>query len=159
MEKIIKAKEKFQPIFHKKNGTTVIMWDYEPSYKEGSELPYGHCYQVILPYKATEQQVYEYICGIYNKEVDAKILSGMTYNGHMVWLSNENQMNYQSMFNLACQTNGANLPEKVKLGTIDEPYVLELDTLDKVVDFYSNVHKYISDCVAEGWEKKFKLKQ
>ena len=61
-----------------------------------------------------------------------EIRSGFTYNGIPVWLSQENQFNYKSAYDLAVQTDGTSLPVRFKFGTDDEPVYYEFNTWDNL---------------------------
>ena len=90
----------------------------------------------------------------YNDQTDAEILSGLQYDGQMVWLSSENQANYKAAYDLAVQTQGETLPYKMKLGTEDNPVYKEFTTLQDFKAFYLAVQKHIDKAINEGWEKK-----
>ena len=47
-----------------------------------------------LDHKPDSEEIRSIVSQWYNSETDKKILSGLEYEGHTVWLSNENQFNY-----------------------------------------------------------------
>ena len=87
-------------------------------------------------------------------QTDQKILSGLTYQNQMVWLSAENQANYKAAYDLAVQTQGENLPYKVKLGSEDEPSYREFSSLQDFKAFYLSIQRHIDTAIQEGWAKK-----
>ena len=104
--------------------------------------------------KPTLQQVKAIITEYINGQTDQKILSGLTYQTQMVWLSAENQANYKAAYDLAVQTQGENLPYKVKLGSEDEPSYREFSSLQDFKAFYLSIQRHIDTAIQEGWAKK-----
>ena len=86
--------------------------------------------------------------------VEERIKSGFTYLGQKVWLSQENQFNYKSTYDLAVQTKGKNLPVTFKFGTDDMPYYAKFNTLSELSDFYLKMVAYIREMVENGWKDK-----
>lgn len=104
--------------------------------------------------KPTLDEIREAIFGWYNAETDKKILSGFEWNGMAVWLSQENQFNYKSAYDIAVQTNGKSLPVKFKFGTDTAPEYYEFSTLDELTDFYTKALAFIQAALQEGWNAK-----
>ena len=77
-----------------------------------------------LDHKPDSEEIRSIVSQWYNSETDKKILSGLEYEGHTVWLSNENQFNYKAAYDIAVQTSGQNLPVTFKLGT-DEDHIIK----------------------------------
>ena len=94
------------------------------------------------------------IYGWINNRVDETILSGFTFLGNKVWLSRENQFNYKSIYDLAVQTGGKNLPVKFKLGTDETPCYVSFNTLDELSFFYQKCLSHIKTTVESGWTEK-----
>ena len=126
-----------------------LRWDVTS--KEDGESSYM---EEELDHKPDDEEIRSIISQWYNSETDKKILSGLEYEGHTVWLSSENQFNYKAAYDLAVQTNGQNLPVTFKFGVEDAPYYRTFDTLADLQDFYMNVMKHIQDALSEGWKKK-----
>lgn len=126
-----------------------LRWDVTS--KEGGESSYM---EEELDHKPDDEEIRSIISQWYNSETDKKILSGLEYEGHTVWLSNENQFNYKAAYDIAVQTNGQNLPVTFKFGVEDVPYYRTFDTLAELQDFYMKVMKHIQDALSEGWKKK-----
>lgn len=107
--------------------------------------------------KPTEEQLLQDRLNAINAETDKNILCGYKYEGHIVWLSTENQFNYKAAYDLAIQTQGASLPVTFKLGTDENPCYKQFDNLADFSAFYVGAMTWIQQCLAEGWEKKAKL--
>ena len=89
-----------------------------------------------------------------NSLTQETIREGFVWNGHKVWLSIENQLNYMSDFNLALQTGGENLPVTYKLGTDDEPEYYTFERVDELKDFWTKAKKHINTAIESGRLKK-----
>lgn len=85
----------------------------------------------------------------YNQQTDAAILSGFSYEGAPVWLSQENQYNYKAVYDLAVQTDGKTLPVTFKFGTDESPVYRTFETLDELADFYTKAVKHIQEMLKE----------
>lgn len=105
-------------------------------------------------HKPDAEEIRSLVAGWYNSQTDERILSGFEYDGQLVWLSTENQLNYKAAYDLAVQTGGQNLPVIFKFGTDDSPSYRKFETVDELQDFYMKVMKHIQDALSEGWKKK-----
>lgn len=105
-------------------------------------------------HRPTTEEVRGVYVGYVNSVVDESILMGLTYEGHMVWLSAENQLNYKAAHDLAVQTNGTNLPIRFKLGTTDDPYYVNFTTVSDLTKFYSLLVWHVQQCIERGWQQK-----
>lgn len=113
----------------------------------------GFNYRLQYSYRPRLENIKKDIIETVNEIVREKILQGMTYQGHLVWLDAENQRNYADWYELA-KINSENLPIVVKLGTDNEPVEMELGTLQEVTAFYEAVGNHIRQTVREGWQMK-----
>ena len=68
-------------------------------------------------HKPTIEEIKGIIIDWYNSNISAEIVSGFVWNGTSVWLSNENQFNYEAAFYAAVMSEGKTLPVKFKFGT------------------------------------------
>ena len=136
-----------------------VAFDYEIFYDEdeaGNKVPsnVGTWTEAIIKPKPSLEQIKSFILNAINRRTDDKILSGFIWNDNQVWLSSENQFNYKAAFDLAMQTNGANLPTVFKFGSSEEPIYHKFDTLEELTDFYMKAMTYINEQLAIGWAKK-----
>lgn len=117
-------------------------------------------YEVVFYKKQNNQigfeMVKQAILGDINARTDEKILSGFVWNNKPVWLSQENQFNFKSAYDLAVQTEGSNLPVKFKLGEDEneEPVYHTFTTVNSITDFHTKGVAYIITCLNEGWAEK-----
>lgn len=135
-----------------------IRWDMQPVIEvdeNGKKKFVGKSYyeQQFIG-KPTIEKVKEIVLSGINAVIDEKILSGFVWNGMEVWLSSENQFNYKAAYDLAVQTNGANLPVRFKFGTTEKPVYYTFNTVEELSNFYMSAMSYINACLEEGWAKK-----
>lgn len=113
------------------------------------------CGKVDFDTLPTIREIRERIPEAINDDTDEKILSGFTYNGHRVWLSLEDQMNYKGAYDLCVQTGGQGvLPLTIKIGTTDNPHYETFDTVEGFTAFYLSMFAYIQQTLSAGWAKK-----
>ncbi|MGL4520791.1 MAG: hypothetical protein ACRCUJ_14275 [Phocaeicola sp.] len=125
-----------------------IRWDIQPNGESASYM------EEEFDHKPTSDEVKSIVMSYYNAQIESDILSGMTYEGVMVWLSTENQFNYKAANDLAMQTEGLSLPVTFKFGTDDEPIYREFTTVEELSDFYQMSMSYVLKKLQEGWNKK-----
>lgn len=147
-------KSEFKPIRITGKNKYVVSWDYRPLYKDGKETTIGTWEEYIFSHYPDINEIKEVILGYYNSAVDAEILSGHTWNGYPIWLSNENQFNYKAAYDIAVQTNGGNFPLKFKFGTNDNPQYHTFTSVVELADFYMSSISHIQKTLNEGWDVK-----
>lgn len=90
-----------------------------------------------------------------NAETDHKILTGYTYNGLPVWLSDENQRNFMGLYLAATTTGGAVLPVTAKIGEKrGKPIYHTFDSVEDIAAFYLGGLTHINTCLVEGQARK-----
>lgn len=104
--------------------------------------------------KPSIEQIKEAVISDINAQVTSEIVSGFYYKENLVWLSNENQMNYKTAYDIAVQTNGRNLPYTIKAGEEDSPAYMTFETLEEFAEFFFSMTNYIRDCIEKGWQRK-----
>lgn len=128
-----------------------IRWNF--SKKDDSDDVYTFC-EEDFDYKPSVEEIRNVIVGYYNQQIDNRILQGFEWNGSPVWLSSENQFNYKAAYDLAVQTNGANLPVTFKFGTDEKPEYVEFSTVDKLASFYNAAVSFVNKTLMDGWKIK-----
>ena len=107
--------------------------------------------QVSTP---TLEQIKSAIFQDINETVRTKIIEDFEWHGHKVWLSTENQQDYQNAFVVAVQTNGVNLPIMFKFGTDDDPDYYAFNEVTALKEFWIDCSKYIEDTLQDGRKEK-----
>lgn len=125
-------------------------WDVQPGEQEGTTS----YMEEEFTYKPTSEEIKTMVIEWYNQQINNEIMSGFTYNGVPVWLSQENQFNYKAAYDLAVQTDATTLPVTFKFGTDSEPVYYEFKTLDKLTEFYTKAMVFVQRTLDAGWKKK-----
>lgn len=136
------------PKVEKVDGKYLVRWDYQGNSKKVT------FYEIEFPYKPSLETVKNVILKMENSKIDEKILSGFSWNGMNVWLSSENQFNYKAAYDIAVQTEGANLPITFKFGSTENPEYHSFETLQDLTDFYMKAMNYINQTLLNGWTSK-----
>lgn len=164
MIKITGTNDKYAPIKKIGDSLYLISWNKKPLVTiehddNGNEIEttsenVSTWMQEMVRFKPSLEYIRNLIVGWYNEEIDNQILSWFKWNNLSVWLSTENQFNYKAAYDLAVQTNGANLPIIFKFGTTTDPVYHTFTSVTELNDFYISAIKYVNDTLAEGWVKK-----
>ena len=132
-------------IYDKIKGSYIVAFDIK-EVEEGYEyLTY------VFNYKPSIEELKEMITSYYNKKCDQEIIQGFYFEDMPVWLSTENQINYKAAWDLAFQTNGANLPSTFKFGSNDKPIYRIFETVSDLQDFYVQSITYIENVSKKYW--------
>lgn len=110
-------------------------------------------YKKQHPYISIEDVKAAIIADI-NNSVTKKIIEGFEWEDNKVWLTNENQLNYKTAYDLALLDEKSFLPVTFKFGTDEEPVYKTFDTLDDLEDFYIASVQHIKNTIQEGWQMK-----
>lgn len=151
MIKVSGLKKNFTPIkvISEKDNIYIISWDYQDITGD-----IGIWVEDIFYYKPTKNELRNIINDYYNTCITNKITNGFIWKDIPVWLSLENQQNYKSVYDLAVQTNGTNLPVEFKFGGDTTPIYYHFYTIEELQSFYLSMQKYIQSCLQEGWRLK-----
>jgi hypothetical protein len=149
-----------------------IFSSFEPVRKERTRIVYGFCpelledgkngvwYETVFYRKQNPHPTLEQVKKALFEDIDndtkAKIIGGFMWEDKPVWLSLERQMDFSTAFNMAVQTDGDNLPLKLKLGEDDGGNAVyhTFRSLSSFKDFYTQMMAHIQQCRNEGWKKK-----
>lgn len=133
-----------------------VRWNFRTKkYENGTEDENDVLFcEEIFDHKPNLIEIKETINTYYNEQINEQILSGCRWEGNVVWLSQENQLNYKTAFDTAYQTDGQNLPVIFKLGTEDEPKYVQFDTVERLKTFHLHWTNYITSTLRAGWQLK-----
>lgn len=106
-----------------------------------------------LTHRPSGDEIKSIISGWISENTREKIISGFQYEGVPVWLSQENQANYQRTYLKAtlCQDT---LPVTFKFGTDDEPVYRSFESLAELEAFFRAFSDFISQTQQEGWDAR-----
>jgi hypothetical protein len=125
--------------------------------KDSEDAESGYNYYETFDHKPSTEEVRAIIVSQINANTEEKIVSGFTWNDIPVWLSQENQFNYKSAYDLAVQTLGKTLPVTFKFGDDNNPQYYTFDNLTELGSFVEAVFVHISTTLSDGWKEKDSL--
>lgn len=99
----------------------------------------------VFDHKPTLSEIKSTVENFFNLNVQEKILSGFTWKDKTVWLSQENQMNYKSLYDLHAESN------TIKAG---ENEYITFKTFDEYKEFYLAAIAFIKETLANCWKEK-----
>lgn len=153
--KVDKDYNEYKVLLHPLRGVWQVML-----YK-GEADEEGLCEVVVKEYEGEPslETIKADVLAHYDRRTDERILSAHRYEGALVWLSRENQINYKAAFDLAMQFAGQHgtLPVTFKLGTTEEPVYQRFETLEALQGFYLGVVGHIQAELLRGWTAKDKI--
>lgn len=141
----------------KDDGTRTII-SYGLETVAGSEN--ANWYEVYITKKTAAKPTIELVKNAIIADIDSQtdetILCGFVWNEKPVWLSSENQFNFKAAYDLAVQTDGANLPVTFKLGELADgtPVYHTFEEMAEAQDFYVKAVTFINQTLAAGWQRK-----
>lgn len=105
--------------------------------------------------KPTLEQVKKDLYELINHETDRHILEDFVYTDpagkeHKVWLSQENQFNYNAAVNAVQMYGGAVLPQTFKFGTDENIDLYTFTTKEELGQFFLKALNYIQSCIEQG---------
>ena len=146
----------------KVRNTYVVRYMFED--EDNDQVSY---YETKVDHKPDLLEIKDIVLSKYNEDITNKIISGFKWIdpnnvSHDVWLSRENQSNYQTTYNLikdAVSSGSENqlsmlLPFTVKFGDDDNVDLYSFTEFDTLQDFYFQCVSYIRSCYEEGWRIK-----
>lgn len=155
MNKVYGLTKEFAPIRNDRS-RLIVAYGIEATDNENYSTWYEiYFYKKPHPYVSNEE-IKEAILADINAQTDEKILKDFVWENNKVWLSTENQFNFKAAYDIAVQTEGANLPIKFKLGEQEDgtPIYHTFDTFVELQDFYTKAINHINNCLNEGWQRK-----
>lgn len=150
MEKCYGAEERHDQLIVLGTGQCVLI------YGHGEEDGQGFDYRHRFDHRPTASEVLKVITDHVDSLTDQKILTGYRWQGKNVYLSSENQFNFKAAYDVAVQTEGAQLPIKFKLGEDAEGLTMyhTFNSMNAFTDFYTGAISFIQQTLAAGWEEK-----
>lgn len=119
----------------------------------GEEDGQGYSWRKYYDHAPTASELKADIYALINAQTDARILTGMEYDGHPVYLSQENQYNLLAAIG-AADRGATTLPVTFKLWEDDEVRYHTFETLEELHDFADKVFNHVTTAVTEGWKEK-----
>lgn len=110
----------------------------------------GYNWRKNYDHKPTVREIKQDISDLINADTSRKILTGMTWNGIPLWLSQENQRN------ISDAVRAATLPVRLKLGEDEDgnPIYYTFDDDGELTELYKAVWEHIRSSLDDGWREK-----
>lgn len=158
----------YKPIYED-NGKWYVCFDYNEIMIEADPVLEHGKFVKSNSMTSTGMCNYSYICytlkpslamikndleEIINNNVKNKITNGFIWKNYNIYLSTENQMNYKANFELAVQTDGKNLPFRIKAEKNGKIEYLVFFGINELKDFYIAMTKHINNALEFGWQQK-----
>lgn len=128
----------------------MVRWDYQVEDEENGNVRFA---EAVFMHKPELIEIKEVVISYFNEVINQNIYN-FKWNEYDVYLSMENQQNYKGAYDMARDTDGANLPVMFKFGGTFDPQYHEFKTFDELRDFYFAAIDHISMKLAEGWQLK-----
>lgn len=129
---------------------------FELIYGYGEDENGGWNWRQRFSHKPDLDEIKATILATINSEVQNRIQSSFVWNSKPIWLSNENQMNFNSAYTIAVSTNGSNLPIKFKIGEDSDGKVIyhTFTKIESLAEFIQKQSAHIQECLKAGWKEK-----
>ncbi|MBP3762958.1 MAG: hypothetical protein J6I49_03645 [Bacteroidales bacterium] len=104
-------------------------------------------YEEDFDHRPTATEIRALFVELVNERVQQSILTGFTYEGKAVWLSEENQLNFRST---------PSVPVRFKLGEDEDGNAVyhTFTTQKELAAFNKAISDHIAQCLNEGWTEK-----
>ena len=110
----------------------------------------GYNWRKNYDHKPTVREIKQDISDLINAETSRKILTGMTWKGIPLWLSQENQRN------ISDAVRAATLPVRLKLGEDEDGNSIyyTFEESNELTELYKAVWEHIRSSLDYGWREK-----
>ena len=110
----------------------------------------GYNWRKNYDHKPTVREIKQDISDLINADTSRKILTGMTWKGIPLWLSQENQRN------ISDAVRAATLPVMLKLGEDEDgnPIYYTFEDSNELTELYKAVWEHIRSSLDYGWREK-----
>lgn len=124
--------------------------------KDNDDDATGWNWRTRFNHRPTRDEIKSAIETLINTNTAQTILTGFSWNGKPVWLSAENQQNFQRAVTTATLSDGANLPVKFKLGEDEngEPVYHTFTKIEPLTDFFNRMGEFIDSTLKSGYNEK-----
>lgn len=111
----------------------------------------------VFKSKPTVEESRKIVEDYYNEECEKELKTGLVYDGHPVYLSEHNQLNYNTIYTLRSRLTTNFTPIKIKLGTENEPVYYTFNTAEEFKAFYKECGDHIINTLDKYWSIKESL--
>ena len=128
-------------------------WDLFYGFGKDDDNEVGWNWRKTFNHQPTLEEGKDTIITQINSNAQKAILEGYEWNGHQVWLSDENQRNYTLAYGLVKDGVLKSMPT-IKLGSDTNPLLYTFKDADELISFTLGVQTHIQGCLEAAWKEK-----
>ena len=128
-------------------------WDLFYGFGKDEDNEMGYNWRTSFDHQPTIEEVKETITTQISQNTQKAIIEGYKWNGHLVWLSSENQANYTRDYIMAKNGDLGTMPT-VKLGSDDAPVYYTFEDIEELTEFVMGMQQHIQDCLNASWTER-----
>ena len=128
-------------------------WDLFYGFGKDEDNEMGYNWRTSFDHQPTIEEVKETITNQISANTQKAIIEGYKWNGHLVWLSSENQANYTRDYIMAKNGDLGTMPT-VKLGSDDAPVYYTFEDIEELTEFVMGMQQHIQNCLNASWTER-----
>lgn len=128
-------------------------WDLFYGFGKDEDNEMGYNWRTSFDHQPTIEEVKETITTQISANTQKAIIDGYKWNGHLVWLSSENQANYTRDYIMAKNGDLGTMPT-VKLGSDDAPVYYTFEDIEELTEFVMGMQQHIQNCLNASWTER-----
>lgn len=128
-------------------------WDLFYGFGKDEDNEMGYNWRTSFDHQPTIEEVKETITTQISANTQKAIIEGYKWNGHLVWLSSENQANYTRDYIMAKNGDLGTMPT-VKLGSDDAPVYYTFEDIEELTEFVMGMQQHIQNCLNASWTER-----
>lgn len=128
-------------------------WDLFYGFGKDEDNEMGYNWRTSFDHQPTIEEVKETITAQISANTQKAIIEGYKWNGHLVWLSSENQANYTRDYIMAKNGDLGTMPT-VKLGSDDAPVYYTFEDIEELTEFVMGMQQHIQNCLNASWTER-----
>lgn len=128
-------------------------WDLFYGFGKDEDNEMGYNWRTSFDHQPTIEEVKETITTQISANTQKAIIEGYKWEGHLVWLSSENQANYTRDYIMAKNGDLGTMPT-VKLGSDDAPVYYTFEDIEELTEFVMGMQQHIQNCLNASWTER-----
>jgi hypothetical protein len=128
-------------------------WDLFYGFGKDEDNEMGYNWRTSFDHQPTIEEVKETIITQISANTQKAIIEGYKWEGHLVWLSSENQANYTRDYIMAKNGDLGTMPT-VKLGSDDAPVYYTFEDIEELTEFVMGMQQHIQNCLNASWTER-----
>ena len=128
-------------------------WDLFYGFGKDEDNEMGYNWRTSFDHQPTIEEVKGTITTQISANTQKAIIEGYKWEGHLVWLSSENQANYTRDYIMAKNGDLGTMPT-VKLGSDDAPVYYTFEDIEELTEFVMGMQQHIQNCLNASWTER-----